>query len=524
VLVTTIADPDSGYLASPRWPLAPPTERTMTIERKFKFSDTLIAKLETTGEVYRVWDTVTQYLGVTITANGVKSFFVQRRRPGHKHPKRMVIGRCSGMTVAKARIRAEEVLYKMGLGLDPRVPDIQSLTLREALERYLAKDKPQPLAEGSKVVIKYAILRWLATWLDLPLLSIDHDMVDERHGEIKAQIAADAKPVEPGRAPIDGKATANLVMEHLRAIWNYVLKKHNLGINPVIGLVRYTENNISRAVPRKSHAIFYDAVLEYFDYNPIIGGAILIALFTGFRRENVQELLWSEIGELFIEIPGHKVKNGETIRFPINSAIRWVFDEIDRICGRHSSGYVFPTQSFKSKSPHITNLSRKITEIGKDLGLVLSAHDLRHTYLGVCLQSKISWIATKRLAGHSLGKDDDITAAYQEADYTDDELVVEAETVYRYMARRCGLDMPEPLTAAEQRYRDEAVARAAELAAERAERAAERAERAADRDLIQRLTEELAAERADRGADRALIRELVAQREGQQHQRDMNHE
>jgi integrase len=340
-----------------------------------------VAALPTTGYRYPTWDTVTPNMGVIVYASGVKTYIVQRRLPGQKNPKSRTIGRCSGMSLALARKKAEEFLYKMGLGLDPRVKDIQFLTLREGMEKYLLKDKPKPLRESSKSLIRALIEGWLNAWLDSPpLISIDHDMVDKRHSEIRKEIEIKPrKPAVPGRHSIDGKATANGVMRYLSSIWNYNLKTKAIGVNPVVDLVMYVENKVNRAIPKKDHAAFYRAILVCFEDNPWIGGAMLVAMFTGFRKENVQELLWAEIGDLFIEIPADKVKNGEAIKFPINSLLRWVFNEIERRCGRHPSGYVFPPQNHGATHPHFTGLTHKIRKVGEDIGLVLSAHDLRHT-------------------------------------------------------------------------------------------------------------------------------------------------
>lgn len=118
------------------------TERTGTT---VKLTEKLIADLKSTGSVYRRWDSYTPNFGVTVSAYEVKAYFVQRRVPGLKHPPRKVLGRCSDMSLATARKRAEETLYKLGLGLDPTVKDLNSVTLRDALEAYLAKDKPRPL-------------------------------------------------------------------------------------------------------------------------------------------------------------------------------------------------------------------------------------------------------------------------------------------------------------------------------------------------------------------------------------------
>jgi hypothetical protein len=103
------------------WPvpvkvMARKTERTMPSATKatgttVKLAEKLISELKPTGSIFRLWDSVTPNFGVSISAYGVTSYFVQRRVPGLKHPKRMVLGRCCDMSLAQARKRAEEALY-----------------------------------------------------------------------------------------------------------------------------------------------------------------------------------------------------------------------------------------------------------------------------------------------------------------------------------------------------------------------------------------------------------------------------
>src|SRR6266478_7467828 len=112
------------------------SDRTPTTDTAVRLTEKLIDDLKPTGSVYRKWDSVVRDFGVIVSAFGVKSYFVQRRVPGLKHPKRKVLARRCDMSLAQARKRGEEALYKLGLGLDPRLKKIEAITLRRGMENY----------------------------------------------------------------------------------------------------------------------------------------------------------------------------------------------------------------------------------------------------------------------------------------------------------------------------------------------------------------------------------------------------
>ena len=149
-------------------------------------------------------------------------------------------------------------------GIDPRNARSSSITLRQALELYL--NVRQTLKPRSREEFRAVIDRHLSAWLDIPLRSIDRDMVEQRLRSIAEEVEqhdrtvsleaarrhrARAERVEEHwpeaaerhrakfkaaseRKPYSGYATANLAMRALRAIWNFMAERtSDLPPNPV---------------------------------------------------------------------------------------------------------------------------------------------------------------------------------------------------------------------------------------------------------------------------------------------------
>ena len=92
-------------------------------------------------------DTQRTGFGLAVSAKGVKSFVVQRRVAGKQV--RFVFGKFGELTVAEARVHAEQLLAKMAMGENPvqkraeareeaERAAIRGITLGEALTNYEA--------------------------------------------------------------------------------------------------------------------------------------------------------------------------------------------------------------------------------------------------------------------------------------------------------------------------------------------------------------------------------------------------
>jgi hypothetical protein len=160
------------------------------------------------GKQQLVWDS--ELTGFGVLVSGVtdnKGYVCQRDLPGGK-TRRVTIGPCNVLSLDDARQQAERVLADFYLGRDPKTAVRGRLTLRSALENYLASNKR--LRPNSVKDYKLSVERYLAPWLERPLHEINAEMVIERHSKIAATVKAEGR--------YNGEATANGAMRVLRAI------------------------------------------------------------------------------------------------------------------------------------------------------------------------------------------------------------------------------------------------------------------------------------------------------------------
>jgi Arm DNA-binding domain len=80
-------------------------------------TDLTLRKTVATGPRHEIWDTKTNGFGVRISETGRKVFFLVYRLSGQK--RRLSLGVYGQVSLSEARVRATEVLVKLGKGIDP---------------------------------------------------------------------------------------------------------------------------------------------------------------------------------------------------------------------------------------------------------------------------------------------------------------------------------------------------------------------------------------------------------------------
>jgi len=87
-------------------------------QTKVKLTDWGIQSLKPNpnGKRYMVWDTAMQHLAVRVTENGSKSFVVEARKAGQKHPHFEVLGRYLSLPLKAARERVPGILALLRQG------------------------------------------------------------------------------------------------------------------------------------------------------------------------------------------------------------------------------------------------------------------------------------------------------------------------------------------------------------------------------------------------------------------------
>ena len=152
-----------------------------------------------------------------------KTYIAQRQLPNGLR-RRVTVASAAELPLEKAREAAAELLLSMRQGRDPKVSRRATSTLRQTLDAYLAEQKN--LRPRSVEAYRDTVTRHLAPWLDLPLKSINSEMVAQRHGKIAAEVK------ERGRGK--GHATANGAMRALKALWNFSAERNpDLPADPV---------------------------------------------------------------------------------------------------------------------------------------------------------------------------------------------------------------------------------------------------------------------------------------------------
>lgn len=343
-----------------------------------------------TGQVlYR--DEVLRGLGVRVGATG-KVYYVEGQV--HGRTRRVTIGRADVIPVDEARKRALGILSNMAAGVDPnaekrRVAQ-ESLTLGQAFDRFF--ETRTSLADSTRESYRRTKELYLKDWKRTPVTSIARQMVLKRHQRI---------------AKDHGEVTANNVMRHLRSVYNVTAAAHDeFPPNPVNILTQarawFPERRRRTAVAAHDLSTWWSAVWKEPDY---ARDFLLIALFTGMRRNEIASLRWEHINleERALHIP--KTKNGDPLDLPLSDYLVNLLR--DRKAQSGWSPWVFPSSS---KKGHIVETKKFTARVTERSGVSFTLHDLRRTFITIAESLDIPHYALKRLLNHRLSGD--VTAGY----------------------------------------------------------------------------------------------------------------
>lgn len=343
-----------------------------------------------TGQVfYR--DELLRGLGVRVGSQS-KVFYVEGQVAGRT--RRVTIGRADAVPVDEARKRALSILSEMAAGVDPnaekrRVAQ-ESLTLGQAFDRFF--ETRSGLADSTRESYQRTTNLYLKDWKRSPVTSITRQMVLKRHQRIAKE---------------HGEVTANNVMRHLRSVYNVTAAAYDeFPPNPVNILTQarawYPERRRRGAVSAVDLPAWWAAVMDEPDY---ARDFLLIALFTGMRRNEIAALRWEQVNleERALHIP--KTKNGDPLDLPLTDFLVSLLHDRKAQCGR--SPWVFPSSGRKG---HIVETKKFTARVTERSGVSFTLHDLRRTFITIAESLDIPHYALKRLLNHRLSGD--VTAGY----------------------------------------------------------------------------------------------------------------
>jgi integrase len=132
---------------------------------------------------------------------------------------------------------------------------------------------------------------------------------------------------------------------------------------------------------------------------------LLIALFTGMRRNEVASLRWENINldERKLHLP--TTKNGDPLILPLSDYLLNLFREIKGSAA--ASPWVFPG---KGPAGHIVEPKKFSQRVTAASSVSFTLHDLRRTYITIAESLNIPHYALKRLLNHRSSAD--VTGGY----------------------------------------------------------------------------------------------------------------
>lgn len=372
---------------------APPPEPVSSM----RLTKSVVARIPFQAHGQRLYrDSQLMGFAVRVTP-GSKTFVVEKRV--NRKVRRIKLGRHGEITCEQARRQAQYLLGRIAVGIDPltekEAATARTVTLAEVFDAYLGarKDLKPKTSYDYRRCLRVAFRSWCAR----PMLEITKDMIAKRHVVI---------------AEAHGEAYANLSMRVLRALFNFAAGQYEdsqgrslITENPVkrLSQTRAWYRVARRQTVIKPHelAAWYQAVMAL--ESELVRDYLLLALFTGLRRQEVARLTWDRVDLKARTLTVVDTKNRDPHTLPLSA---YLFGMLTARRAAAHSDYVFPGDG---KGGYLIEPRAQIAKVVKQSGVSFTIHDLRRTFTTAAESLDISTLTVKRLLNH---KFTDVTSGY----------------------------------------------------------------------------------------------------------------
>ena len=389
-----------------------------------KLTDKSVAGITLPDGVPQVveWDSELKGFGVVVGRRR-RTFVVQGRVGGRQS--RRAIGALGDLrddrrrwTTALARLRAKELLGDMAAGVDPNAEtcaagaEPSGPTLRDALEAHLARMRKKQRAPRSIETIEAEVTKYLADWLDRPIVELTGTRLAELHEAIKtaARPRAGSNPANAKGAPI-----ANRVITHVSACWNSLNRKLEgaLGTwNPAKVVDRDVLKPKRERVANEDLPTWWARVQTL---SPVRRDLALFCMFSAMRSEAARNVRWEHVDleARALEVPNPKGGEAKAFRLPLGPTLiellrrRREENEAEFSAYGGDAGLVFPSLS-RAKPYRVQPIAeakeRRVNRAtGRREGYLSGPHVSRRTYLSVAAEEGINELDRSVLANHTFG-------------------------------------------------------------------------------------------------------------------------
>jgi integrase len=310
---------------------------------------------------------------------------------------RHTLGTTDELTLDQARLKAEDVIRQIKLGIDPNAPlaeqKAEGWTVDILFDEYAADLRKRECAERTVVDTLARRDRYLADWKKLPLTSLTRSLVRAKHHELTVE---------------RGKVTANHVMRDFRAAYNLALRVIDnpdlLPDNPVKAVTFNKER-------RKNAVIHPDDLPDWWAKiqalpNPLRRTMHKFGLYSGLRPGTLVALRreWINLKDRAIAIP--KMKSGRHFDLPLSrrmvALVEQAIAQGDLLFP--GSPWLFPTRANKDDPKRRIRHGQLIpTQVWRERSLPSeTGHILRHTYRTIAQRIALDKIEARLLLDHTV--------------------------------------------------------------------------------------------------------------------------
>ncbi len=361
-----------------------------------RLTESFIKSLAFVERAYVVRDTKVTGLLLAVNKKS-KSYKVQRdlwrgQRGRRQFVKtvRHTIGTTEELSLEEARLRAEDVIRQIKLGIDPNEPisdqKSEGWTVDILYDEYAADMRKRECTERTIEDVLYRRDLYLADWKRLPLTELTRSMVRAKHEELTQK---------------RGKSTANHVMRDFRAAYNLALKIVDnpdlIPDNPVKAVTFNKERASNRVILPEDLPDWWAKVQSL--PNPQRRAMHELGLLSGLRPGTLVSLErnWVCLEDQAISIP--KMKSGRSFDLPLSQHMVGVVKRAMELGDVLYPGapWLFPTRSSKDQRTVIATQVWREKTLPSETG-----HILRHTYRTIAQREGIDKIEARLLLDHTV--------------------------------------------------------------------------------------------------------------------------
>lgn len=341
-----------------------------------------------------LWDDQVKGFALKVTPLGARTYLVQYRMGGRGTPtRRYTIGKHGRWNPDDARTEAKKLLQMVDRGEDPYQAKVDGLKAAAETKRR------EGVMNFAAYVDRYLKEYGKGAWRDGTYRNVEgafRSYVTPKLGESSLlTIARSDITAMLDAVPAERQALRRSVYAYLRKLFSWSVGRGDIERSPMDGM------QAPKATADRERVLTDDEIKAVWTAlpagNAVFAGIVRMLILTGQRRDEVAELVWSELDRKSRTwvLPAARAKNGCEHLVPLSDA---VVAELDRIAGQDGvkaddkrvwprKGLVFPStgaKAFSSFSKAKVALDKKIGEHvdeGDDAMAPWVLHDLRRTFV-----------------------------------------------------------------------------------------------------------------------------------------------